>query len=150
MKLLRTARPAQLTARHVYVGPQHALQAQACPSAAVHSSLYSGASRAGRGAQRERRSKSAREAGICQERKGAGVPGNQQIEAEAPELVQGIIGAQEGVCLRTCTWRSGRGSMQAVCELLEHEGPSQEVGRTKNANARSSVEVSWLGMACRA
>lgn len=111
MKLLRTARLTQLIARHACRGPQYALQTQACGSAALHSKRVVRHQWAGRDAQRERRSKAAGEAGIRQEREGAGVPRNQQIEAEAPELVQGIVSAQKGVCLRTCTWRSERGSL---------------------------------------
>lgn len=114
-------------------------------------SSWCGNSWAGRGAQCERRSKAAGEAGISQERKGAGVPRNQQIEAEAPELVQGIVGAQEGVCLRTYTWWSGwafRRSTQAACNRLSKEGLAQGWGAPRMQ--RQGAQSRFRGWAWRA
>ena len=52
------------------------------------------------------------------------MPRNQQIEAEAPELVQGVVGAQKGVCLRTFTWRSDWGFRRSTKAAVSEQGES--------------------------
>ena len=62
--------------------------------------LAGGQRDAGHEVEGEGRRKAAHEHGIGQQGEGRGVPGHQQVEGEAPQLVDGVPGAQAGVCLQ--------------------------------------------------